>query len=456
MKLGGGVVYDVMDGFHRAEGQRMQGRETIRATVVYECPDSEMVDLRILAASSVRSVQFPRLAAWITQAWRQTEWSRRDITVLQAFALALNESESPRTKLSDEELAEVRTWVQDKCKLWQRGPSSTHEILRVVANADPDLVMQVRASSGGRDRKTHVTPGRLKPVVLTFPGEENFDIQNTVMDQIIRRRLTAAESEWFVRKVANEIAAGKKVDDIDFGEIVSKIPSSGARGAPKNIDEPGEENLTAVDENYDFEGNQSKEKINQRKRGNLMGGGRMITVKSGVQSLPNPEDIFGKDPPMPESSAWDELDDDLPYAVDQPISNLGYAGSGWSHGSGYSGVPSPTVTEDSPELRAEIFNLREALKKAHKKLSLKNGDIDDNWFETAHFLSEDERKIMNLLFREFLDLDIVASIMREPRLRVIQFVQSAFRKRYLDEESANAELPVEGKTPRVKKSASAS
>src|SRR3989344_4881490 len=116
--MGGGIFYDVMDGFHRAEGRRMCDEKTVRATVVYACSDAEMVDLRILAASSVQSVQFPRLASWITQAWKQTEWAKKEIKVVQAFAMTMNDSDSSRSKLlSNEDIPQVRDWVREKCRL---------------------------------------------------------------------------------------------------------------------------------------------------------------------------------------------------------------------------------------------------------------------------------------------------------------------------------------------------
>jgi len=453
---GGGIFYDVMDGFHRAEGRRMRGQKTVRATVVYACSDAEMVDLRILAASSVQSVQFPRLASWITQAWKQTEWAKKEITVVQAFAVAVNDSDSSRTKLlSREDIPQVRDWVREKCRLWQRGLAPTYEVLRIVADADPELVKRVRALRGGvRNRKGQVTPARLKPVVLAFPGEENFDAQNIVMDQIVERRLTASESEWFVNQIASKIYSGKKIEDVDFREIASKIPSSGTRRPPKNIDEPGTEDLSAIEEDDEFEGGDPEDKQKTKKPNSRLRTGADRNFE--FAPLPNPEDIFGKDPPMPESSMFDEpSNDELRYAPDASISNSGFAGSGMTKGEKGFGVPTPTTSEESPDkLRAKIFSLREALRNAHEKLLAKNGDIDDDWFETAHFLTEEERKIMELFFRQFLDLDTVASIMHEPRLRVIQFVQSAFRKRYLEEESAKAELPADGKTTKSKKSAS--
>lgn len=56
------IHYDVIDGFHRAAGLILIGKDIAKCVVVYGCSDEELFDLRVLAANSVRSVQFARVA----------------------------------------------------------------------------------------------------------------------------------------------------------------------------------------------------------------------------------------------------------------------------------------------------------------------------------------------------------------------------------------------------------
>src|SRR3990167_10179741 len=111
------LVYDIIDGFHRSEARMLNGDKTILATVIYGCSDEEMYDLRILAASSVRSVQFPRIAQWIFSSYEITPFAEKGLTVAQAFSLVVNDSQrSNIVKLSKDEIAELKDWARKKCE----------------------------------------------------------------------------------------------------------------------------------------------------------------------------------------------------------------------------------------------------------------------------------------------------------------------------------------------------
>jgi len=209
----GEVYYDIIDGFHRAEGARRRGMENIEARVTYGCDDAEMYDLRILAASSVKSVQYARIAEWMTRAFELTPWRKKGLTVVQAFGLAINDRETSYKGLSPEELQGLKEWVRLKCGKWERSITGTHAILRVVANADPDLVKKVRPSGSLKDHAGRITPARLAAVALTMPG--NFDAQNAVLECAVDNKLSAAETEDLAREVARAIESG----DSGEGEI---------------------------------------------------------------------------------------------------------------------------------------------------------------------------------------------------------------------------------------------
>ncbi len=209
------VVYDVIDGFHRTEGKKLNGDENINATVVYNCSDEEMFDLRILAASSVRSVQYPRIAQWISRSFDQTPWKEKGLNVAQAFGIAVNDSVKTRgIELNPEEIEDLKEWVQGKTQKWGKSIAGTYQILRVVSNADPDLVKQVRTSGGGKDRNGRITPARLQTVVEQFPGEKNFETQRAVLKVVVEKRLYAEETAQLVRDVQKHIQPGMSESEI--------------------------------------------------------------------------------------------------------------------------------------------------------------------------------------------------------------------------------------------------
>ncbi len=165
--------------------------------------------------------------------------------------------------------------------------------------------------------------------------------------------------------------------------------------------------------------------------------------------FPDPAEIFKDYIPTDEFSVEDDLGDrDLVLTRSKPISNQGLAGSVRKQQGKMLRTLEIAVPEDPSELVDHILSLRKALKTAHKKLEEKNDNTDENWFETAHYITEEERIIMNLYFRQFLDLDKIASIVDELPNVILLKIQSATRKRFLrDGELAKAELPDDNEAP---------
>lgn len=197
----GMVRHQIADGFHRAAGALVGGKDEIDANVMYGCDAAELQDKRILCVGSVRSVQFPRIARWMEESFATTIWSEKGISVSQAFAIVVNDSQRTRgIQLDPEDIEGLKAWVKEKCRLWgNKSPQSAYQILRLVSNADPELVKQVRNVGGGTDRKGVITAERLRSAVDAFPGKANFWLQGLLLREITNRRLSAANTEIFVR-----------------------------------------------------------------------------------------------------------------------------------------------------------------------------------------------------------------------------------------------------------------
>lgn len=211
----GNLVYDIIDGFHRAEGRKQSGDTDINATVIYGCSDQELYDLRILAASSVRSVQYPRLVEWITRSWETTTWSKKGLNVTQAFGMAVSGAQrSNFIDLSLDEVREIKDWVTAKSQRWSRTVGTTYQMLRLVSNADPTLVRQVRIQSGGTHRIAQITPERLKLVVDQFPGEEHYPIQRALLRVTVDRRYFTEELDQLIERVKPLIKPGMTEEEI--------------------------------------------------------------------------------------------------------------------------------------------------------------------------------------------------------------------------------------------------
>lgn len=243
----GEVVFDIIDGFHRSAGKKINGDSNINATVIYGCTDEEMYDLRILAASSVRSVQFARVAEWITNSFATTPWAEKGLSVSQAFHIALKDNKrSNNTNITPKEMVELKDWAEAKCKRWGKTLGSIYQDLRVVSNADPGLVKEVRIATGGHSRERGITQAKLSFVVNAFPGNKHHLVQREILHFATGNRLKIDQI-----KIVVENLRGKIQPEITEEEIRGLIKNINLERIPKKgkfIIPTGHEN---VDETND-------------------------------------------------------------------------------------------------------------------------------------------------------------------------------------------------------------
>jgi uncharacterized ParB-like nuclease family protein len=429
----GKVVYDVMDGFHRAEGMRNIGAETIKATVVYGCSDEEMFDLRILAASSVKAVQYARMADWMTRAFETTEWPKKGVTVAQAFGLTFSDSKRTRLDLNSEDLVQIKEWVTEKCDRWGKSVASTYLDLLVVSNADPQLVKQVRVSGGGKDREGKITPKRLKAVVLKYPGEENFGAQNAVLKFAAKHRLYEKEIGALINRVSRYIQSGMSEEDVDT--ILSKVKLK----------------TLAQDE-------QQKTKTQIK-----VSGLKAPQIEDGDEEEDDSEERYDVGEPDDQELAQMEIasDDDDPEAgfaeSGAPVDFAGHGSLVPIHSPGENGYKKHSIAggtvslvtggaEDPESLKRENKALREALKQ-------REAGKAGGWWESANFLNSDERVVMCALFTEGLDVEQVANRHRLTPNRIGVLLSSALTKKALikqRERDAQITQEMKGKVVRKK------
>lgn len=204
----------VIDGFHRTEGLRLNHYQTIKAEVMYGLTEEEVYDLRILAANSVRSVQFARVAMWMEKAYAETLWSKRGFTLVQVFSLANNNTPGKKLGLTPSEATEMKAWALTKAELWHRTVSTILQERILIDKADPDLVKMVRTEAGGGKEGSGVlNPARLKSIVEELPGQKNFELQQSLVALQRDKNFDALQ----LRAVAKALAGAQnevRVNDI--------------------------------------------------------------------------------------------------------------------------------------------------------------------------------------------------------------------------------------------------
>lgn len=160
--------FPIIDGFHRVAALSQLERPDVFATVRPDCTWEDVVDLRILAATTHRSVRFSRLIEWVEEAWDFSQWADK-IRVSQAFNLKVSPNMTgERIGLKPDEVDEIKDWVDRKCEQWHVSHNSLYQHLAVANIAAPDLVKEARERKGGHKLEA-VTPQHLGAIARLLP-----------------------------------------------------------------------------------------------------------------------------------------------------------------------------------------------------------------------------------------------------------------------------------------------
>lgn len=397
-----GVVYDVIDGFHRTEGKRQNGDPDINATVVYGCSDEEMYDLRILAASSVRSVQFARIAQWITNSYSITPWAEKGISVTQAFNIAYQDSVSTNLtdQVSRDDIGELKGWIKNKCDRWGRPMGSVRIELQLVANSDPFLVKQVRSTSGGREAETTVTQLKLGTVVKAFPGEENYPIQRAILAFAIGNKIKVPEIAAIAEMLKGKIHPGVTEHELPgliqgvYGELpkLDTTPKVSVRRTRRLLSRASEEAMAAAAPPKDSSVNLGEEEPDMDE---------MLAIEQALSKGHIPDNL----PTIKNKRETFVLEEEglVPEANESTLSTL----------------------------RARIKELETKLDIALSG-STERQQVD-LWWKDAHYLTPTEKFCLAKGFYGKEDLDRVAGVLRVPLVKVFEHMRNAFAKKHLSE-----------------------
>lgn len=250
----GEIVHDITDGYHRAaaftlmqkcveEGETPEGvdlfgpgyveriaqmfgeRVGVRCNVMYGCNDEEMYGLRVVAASSVKSVKFSRMTKWITRAFECTAWKSAKVATMidsgelrasQVFGLLNNQSSGVGLHLQSHEANELKKWAQGKVDKWGVSVGKLAQDLRLVEMSAPDVVEQVRVGGGGHEGAGILNPKRFEVIVTNLPGKH--DLQRKLVDFVIQYNLVSDDLAIIVKLVAE---ANDRDDPVEVDWILA-------------------------------------------------------------------------------------------------------------------------------------------------------------------------------------------------------------------------------------------
>jgi len=224
---GRSIVYDIVDGFHRREGKKNIQEESgikqeLDSIVLYGCSDEELFDLRVLAANSVASVKFARMAEWMKGSLQNTKWEndrigelikRGDITLSQIFNLTVNDASGRNLGLKEEEVVEIKAWVERKSIQWNRPIRTLMNEIRTIEKSAPDLVRRVRKGRG-RGSGEILTKLKLDVIVKNLPGD--WEVQRRLANLAIEKDISTSDLDF----LAWYYAYSKEISD---HETMAKI-----------------------------------------------------------------------------------------------------------------------------------------------------------------------------------------------------------------------------------------
>lgn len=276
-----GIVYDVIDGFHRsyallklqtlidrAISQSAQhitvnsktyaltdikvpivgNKVFIKSIVLYGCDDAELYRQRLVAINSVRSVQFARIGEWLGKAFRSHRWKSAglreriqagDLPTSLALNLASSTASRSKNALNKEQVAELAVWARDICAIMVMKPGSLYLQLLLIEQASPELVQAVRIEDGGSRRKNEgngtLTQARLRAIVTAFPGEIHYSLQRQLVASWVQEHNVIAKDMPYL---LDQLQTAQNANDEEFVAAIIAHPHHFKRSTQANESTP--------------------------------------------------------------------------------------------------------------------------------------------------------------------------------------------------------------------------
>jgi len=205
--------FAIIDGFHRVPALKHVGNIEVFSTIRPKCTWEEIVDLRILAATTHRAVRFSRLIEWIEEAWQYSPWNEK-IKASQAFQLKfIKAMTGSRIGVTPEEVEAIKGWVDKKCQSWHVSAALVYQNLSIARTADPDLVKEARERRSGHKLEA-ITPMHLSVISKALPYK--YEMQKLVAQAAKDNSLTVPKTRSLAVHVSN-------IDDVE--EVIRVINS---------------------------------------------------------------------------------------------------------------------------------------------------------------------------------------------------------------------------------------
>jgi DNA-binding CsgD family transcriptional regulator len=230
--------FPIVDGFHRTDSLYQRGEDKAYATIRPNSTWEKVYDLRILTATTHRSVRFARVVEWVNNVWAISAWADR-LDATQAFAIATNGSyKGTHLKLSEQDIEGIREWTKEKCGQWKLSPGAIYKSLYTANAVAPDLIKETREGQKGRGVQKVLTQQQVTNIGSVLPHRHA--IQRVVAEVAKERSLSSTETLLLAERVKNTETAAEAIEIVqntNLQKIVTgakKIHANGSKKASPN------------------------------------------------------------------------------------------------------------------------------------------------------------------------------------------------------------------------------
>ncbi|KKR67578.1 MAG: hypothetical protein UU09_C0026G0013 [Microgenomates group bacterium GW2011_GWA2_40_6] len=247
--IGSEIGYDVIDGYHRGSVLDKLKITLGLAEVSYGMSDEELYDQRVIAANSVRSVQFARVIRWMQRSFQESIWARDyklNLSTVLGLAFQKDKVDQPgsRSGLTPQQAQEAIAWVEGKADLWQGELGTIYQQIRAAEMSFDEIVEKVRVGSGGGGRKGSGIFNPVKFVAMVEELRGDLHLQRKMLTIIKEHNLNAEETRLVARvlKLKRRVPSAIKALELDPINIAKEI--MGEQEPEIDISPVGEETVS--------------------------------------------------------------------------------------------------------------------------------------------------------------------------------------------------------------------
>jgi DNA-binding CsgD family transcriptional regulator len=209
-EIPGEPKFPIVDGFHRTSSLYDRKEAEAYSTIMPGMTWDRVFDLRILTATTHRSVRFARVVEWVNSAWSVSPWADK-LDATQAFAIASNTSFTGKhLDLDQRDFAEIKEWAREKCLQWKLSQGAIYKSLYTASTVDPDLIKETREGKKGRGVQKVLTQQQVTNIGTALP--HRYEIQRVVANAAKSHSLSSTETLILAESVRGAESAEDALD----------------------------------------------------------------------------------------------------------------------------------------------------------------------------------------------------------------------------------------------------